>query len=344
MALRFSAFTHEHELKDAFGISRMSRTSCTSLIVECTNGQYTGFGECSDNPYYESDISQHFTVFQSQWPKVFDIKNSLCSPDRFYAQHILPNISHPFLRCAIDQAYWDFFGKFYKKKNGDILGYKWIQADIPISSFTIGLDAKNIMRDKILNNPWPLYKIKISNDEPYQLLEYLRHYTDSPFYIDANGSLDMDSFVEIIKNHDKINVELIEQPFDSQNQDYLLKDTWPIPIAGDESIRSLEDLEKYRSHYDVANFKLMKSGGMTPMKALIHRAKQLEYKVMMGCMTESNIGISAIAQFLPELDYVDMDGALLLKKPLGTDINFEIGKAVQPSGNGNGIDLIKSSI
>ena len=85
----------------------------------------------------------------------------------------------------------------------------------------------------------------------------------------------------------------------------------------------------------------MKCGGLTPGLRMIHKAKSLGLKTMVGCMTESTVGISAIAHLLPLLDYVDMDGALLLEKDIATGVSIDFGKTSYSSENGTGARLIK---
>ena len=84
----------------------------------------------------------------------------------------------------------------------------------------------------------------------------------------------------------------------------------------------------------------MKCGGITPALRMIAKAKSLGLKTMVGCMTESTIGISAIAHLLPFLDYVDMDGALLLEKDIATGVFIDFGKTIYANENGTGARLI----
>ena len=84
----------------------------------------------------------------------------------------------------------------------------------------------------------------------------------------------------------------------------------------------------------------MKCGGLAPARRMIARARELGLQVMAGCMTESTVGISAIAQLLPLLDYVDMDGAVLLAKDIATGVRLDRGKCIYPNVNGTGVELI----
>jgi len=113
-----------------------------------------------------------------------------------------------------------------------------------------------------------------------------------------------------------------------------------LPIIADESCIVESDVEKCGLHFTGINIKLTKCGGLTPALRMITKAKELGLKVMVGCMTESTVGISAIAQLLPQLDYVDMDGAMLLKKDIAEGVKFSAnGETIFPTLGGSGISL-----
>jgi L-alanine-DL-glutamate epimerase-like enolase superfamily enzyme len=113
-----------------------------------------------------------------------------------------------------------------------------------------------------------------------------------------------------------------------------------LPIIADESCIIEEDVSKCLHHFHGVNIKLVKCGGLTPARRMIKEAKLLGLKTMVGCMTESTVGISAIAQLLPQLDYVDMDGALLLASDIATGVTIDFGKISYSKLNGTGVTLI----
>ncbi len=111
-------------------------------------------------------------------------------------------------------------------------------------------------------------------------------------------------------------MELIEQPLpadDWQGMAEVFRHS-ALPIIADESCQIESDVERCAGCFHGINIKLVKCGGMTPARRMVARARQLGLRVMMGCMTESTVGISAAAQFLPLLDYADLDGPLLLAR------------------------------
>ncbi len=113
-----------------------------------------------------------------------------------------------------------------------------------------------------------------------------------------------------------------------------------LPILADESCGTEPDVKRCRGRFHGVNVKLVKCGGLTPAKRMIEHARQLGLKTMVGCMTESSVGISAIAQLLPLLDYVDMDGALLLARDIATGVRIECGRILYPAENGCGVRLV----
>ena len=135
-----------------------------------------------------------------------------------------------------------------------------------------------------------------------------------------------------------LGVEFIEQPLPAENWKGSRKvyERSRIPIIADESCLVEEDVSRCAGYFHGINIKLMKCGGITPAIRMIKEAQKLQLKIMMGCMTESSIGISAIGQFLDVLDYVDMDGALLLSNDPAYGVQIENGKVIYPDRLGSG--------
>ena len=189
--------------------------------------------------------------------------------------------------------------------------------------------------------PWPIYKIKLGTPDDISIVKELRKHTDSVFRVDANCAWTVEETLLNAKEFKKLNVEFIEQPLkaeDWEGQREVFKNT-VLPIIADESCIREEDVAKCHNHFHGVNIKLMKCGGTTPGRRMITEAKKLGLKTMVGCMTESSVGISAIAHLLPELDYVDMDGALLLAEDIANGVKIINGKTFYPDRTGNGVIL-----
>jgi L-alanine-DL-glutamate epimerase-like enolase superfamily enzyme len=251
--------------------------------------------------------------------------------------HLIPDNS--FLICALDIAAWDIYGKMKKKQLHDL----W-NLDIsknPLTDITIGIDTIENMVAKMRETPWPIYKIKLGTQEDIHIIEELRKHTDAVFRIDANAAWKAEEALEKIEIFKDLNVEFIEQP--------LAKDDWagmkflyehsPLPLIADESCVSEHDVIKCKGHFHGINIKLTKCSGITPALRMIKEARELEMKVMVGCMNESSIGTAAIAQLLPLLDYVDMDGPLLLAEDVAKGVTFDYGKIIYSDGYGLGVKV-----
>jgi L-alanine-DL-glutamate epimerase-like enolase superfamily enzyme len=133
----------------------------------------------------------------------------------------------------------------------------------------------------------------------------------------------------------------VEQPLAKNNWEGMkvLFDKSPLPLIADESCVREEDVEKCHLHFHGINIKLTKCSGITPARRMITRARQLEMKVMVGCMNESSVGTAAIAHLAPLLDYVDMDGPLLLAEDIAKGVGFNFGKIIYNDQPGLGIEI-----
>jgi L-alanine-DL-glutamate epimerase-like enolase superfamily enzyme len=143
-----------------------------------------------------------------------------------------------------------------------------------------------------------------------------------------------------------LGVEFIEQPLPPEDVDGARRafEKSVLPLIADENCVMEEDVEKCPGKFHGINIKLVKCGGLATARRMATKARELGLKVMAGCMTESTVGISALAQLLPLLDYVDMDGAVLLAKDIATGVRLERGKCIYPNANGTGAELIGGPI
>jgi L-alanine-DL-glutamate epimerase-like enolase superfamily enzyme len=323
--------------KHPFTISKGTKTHQPALLVELEFFGIKGYGEAPAITYYNISVEKMIADIESK--KRFIEKFSFTEPDRYwhYLHHLIPD--NPFLICALDIAAWDIYGKMKKKQLHDL----W-NLDIsknPLTDITIGIDTVENMVAKMKETPWPIYKIKLGTPEDIHMMQELRKHTDAVFRIDANAAWKAEEALEKIKIFKDLNVEFIEQP--------LAKDDWegmkflyehsPLPLIADESCVLEHDVIKCKGHFHGINIKLTKCSGITPALRMIKEARQLEMKVMVGCMNESSIGTAAIAQLLPLLDYVDMDGPLLLAEDVAKGVTYDYGKIIYPDGYGLGVKV-----
>jgi L-alanine-DL-glutamate epimerase-like enolase superfamily enzyme len=329
--------TSDLPFKHPFTISKGTKTHQPALLVELEFFGIKGYGEAPAIAYYNIPVEKMIADIESK--KRFIEKFSFTEPDRYwhYLHHLIPD--NPFLICALDMAAWDIYGKMKHKQL-----YQLWDLDIsknPLTDITIGIDSIENMVSKMKETPWPIYKIKLGTPDDIHIIGELRKHTEAVFRIDANAAWKAEEALEKIKVFKELNVEFIEQP--------LAKDDWegmkflyeksPLPLIADESCVSEYDVEKCKGHFHGINIKLTKCSGITPALRMIKNARNLGMKVMVGCMNESSIGTAAIAQLLPLLDYVDMDGPLLLAADVAEGVQFDFGKIIYTDSYGLGITI-----
>ena len=175
-------------------------------------------------------------------------------------------------------------------------------------------------------HPWPIYKVKVGTDYDIEMIAALRQHTKNPIRVDANAGWTTQEALQKIPALAKLGVELVEQPLAKDNWEgmKILKQQSQLPLFADESCVFENEVAICAEHFHGINIKLTKCSGLTPALRMIKEAKKLGLKVMMGSMNESVIGSAAIAQFLPQLDYVDMDGPLLMTEINGVGLNYEV--------------------
>lgn len=325
-------------LRHTFTIAHDSRDVQPTLIVELRDGDHRGFGEATATRYYGITIDGMITALEKLRPRIE--AHDLADPEVFWTDIQSELAQHPFALCALDQAAWDLWAK----RQGQPLYKLWDldPTQSPLTNYTIGLDTTERMVEKLREWPWPLYKIKLGRPETdLAIVQALRTHTDARFRVDANcGWTAADTIVKAPVLA-QLGVEFIEQPLpaDDWAGAKAVFDQSVLPIIADESCIVESDVDRCAGYFHGVNIKLTKCGGLTPARRMIARARQLNLRVMVGCMTESSVGISAIAQLLPLLDYADLDGSLLISNDPATGVTFDFGRVVYADENGTGARL-----
>lgn len=336
MKLKLHSF--QLKLKHPFTIAHGSRSVQRTLIVELQDGGYSGFGEAASNTYYNVTVDDMVQDLENcrDFVENFDLHDIGLFWDVLYGQ-LKHNL---FALCALDIAANDLLAK----KEGTPLYRMWDleMTHIPVTNFTIGIDSVERMVSKLNEMPWPVYKIKLGTPEDIRIIKELRKHTQSVFRVDANCGWGVEETIKNAEVLKKLNVEFIEQPLKVSDVEGM-KEVFSysvLPIIADESCITENDVDNCYNRFHGVNIKLSKCGGLTPARRMISNAKGKGMAVMVGCMTESSIGISAIAQLLPLLDYVDMDGALLLENDIATGVKIEEGRVILSLENGIGATLL----
>lgn len=324
-------------LKHTFSISRESYDFQDSMIVSLTLNNVTGFGEATANPYYG-------ITFESMANEIEAIQREIeafdfTTPEAFHSFLVAKGLSN-FALCALDLAAHDLHGKLVGKPLYEIWGTT--MKNYPITNYTIGIDTIDKMVSKMQEIPWPIYKIKLGTDDDVAIIKELRAHTNAIFRVDANCAWSPKETVLNAPLLKALGVEFIEQPLhadDWKGMEQVMHHS-VLPVIADESCIVESDVEKCGLHFSGINIKLTKCGGLTPALRMIKKGREFGLKIMVGCMTESTVGISAIAQLLPQLDYVDMDGALLLKEDIADGVRIgHYGRIAFPELPGSGVTL-----
>lgn len=323
--------------KHPFTISKGTKTHQPALLVGLQFAGHTGFGEAPAITYYNITVEQMMEDLEKH--KTMIEQFAYTTPERYwhYLHHLIPH--NGFLVCALDIASWDMYGKLQGKPCHAL----W-QADLskmPLTDYTIGIDSTEKMIEKLKEKPWPIYKIKVGTDRDIEIIQALRAHTDAPLRVDANAAWTKEEALEKINAMVPYGIELVEQP--------LAKDDWegmkwlyersPLPLFADESCVFEKDVAKCVGHFHGINIKLTKCTGITPALRMIADARSKDLKIMVGCMNETTIGSAAIAHLGPLVDYIDMDGPLLLATDVATGLEYDFGKVMVSEGAGLGVKI-----
>ncbi|HEY2416177.1 MAG TPA: dipeptide epimerase [Pirellulaceae bacterium] len=338
MQLRLHAF--DLPLAHTFTISRESITSQPTLIVELSQDGQSGYGEATSNKYYGFTIERMARDLAAIKPQLESA--TLTEPTTLWSQLQPALQDDPFALCALDQAAHDLWGKLHNQSVFKLWGLS--TEKIPDSDYTIGIDTIETMIAKMNEfSGWPIYKIKLGTDRDLEIVRELRQHTSAIFRVDANCGWTADQTIAYSPELKKLGVEFIEQPLKADQWEELARvgRESALPIIADESCIVESDVRRCAGVFQGINIKLVKCGGLTPARRMVAEARKLGLKVMVGCMTESTVGISAIAQLLPLLDYVDMDGAVLLAEDIATGVRLDHGRCIFPAAPGHGLKLLR---
>ncbi|HJT80654.1 MAG TPA: N-acetyl-D-Glu racemase DgcA [Chthoniobacterales bacterium] len=322
-SLQFSITEKIWPLKQAFRISRGSRTEIHVLVLTVNDGTYTGRGEAVTSKRYNEDIPSA----TDRLNRVFDQIPFEATPQDI--QSLLPASA---ARNALDCALWDLQAKRSGKR-------VWDLANITVSSsaltaFTISLNPPAKMAaDARENRAAPILKLKLGGDDAdLARVEGVRQAApEARLIIDANESWSPLHYRSIVPPLTQLGVELIEQPF-AEAKDNVLKDLErPIPVYADESCHTSADLTRLKPLYEGVNIKLDKTGGLTEALNLAIRAGEMGFKILIGSMVGTSLGMAPARLLADRAQYLDLDGPLLLARDEPHPLKYEHGNIGLPS-------------
>ena len=319
-------------LKETFSISYGNYDFRDALLISLSYKDKIGFGECVAINYYGINLDEFILKLKEIQTKIE--AKEIVHPKEFY-QFLTSLNLHSFLCSALDCAYWDLYGKLENKSFSQLNNLN--SSNLPESSYTISIAFVDEQIQKIQNSDWQKFKVKcngLDQNYTFKLLE-----TGKQIALDSNTSFSDDDCNFLQNNELTKNFLYIEQPRPVGEFQVLNKNLNTVWMA-DEDCQNSSYLEKLQPHYSAINIKLMKCGGITPAMELIREAKKYGYKIMIGCMTESSVGISAGIAVASLCDFADLDGANLISNDFARGSFVEKGKLVLSENPGLGISLI----
>ena len=339
MTLRF--FPYELELTHTFTVATFSRKTTPTVQVLIDYEGYTGHGEASLPPYlgYNTEGTMAFLrkVDLSQFSSPFLLEDILTYVDR-----VAPGETPA--KAAIDIALHDLIGQLCGRPLYELLGLD--PAKTPSTSYTIGIDTPEIVRQKTLEcaERFNVLKVKVGYKGDEEMIRTIREITNLPLVVDANqGWTDRQEALDKLHWLHEQGVQMAEQPMPKTQLDDIawLTQHSPVPIYADESIQRMADLPKIKGAFHGINIKLMKSTGIREALKMMAWARTEGMDLMLGCMTETSCAVTAAASLSPLVDFADLDGNLLISNDLYDGIGLEKGRLILPNRPGLGLIDIK---
>lgn len=325
-ATRFTVSTKRLTLRHTWTIARNSSDFKDNVFVCIERDGVCGWGEAAPNVRY-GESPERTTAALEHARRVFETSDWF-EYVRMHRDWQDATSDQSCAGAALDMAVLDWVGRKLNVPLYRMWGLDPTQA--PPTSFSIGIDTPEVVRQKVREAAeFPLLKIKVGRDNDAEILEAVRDVTDCPLRVDANeGWRDKETALEKIRWLQGLGVELIEQPLPSDmlEETAWLRERVDIPIIADEAVETAQDIPKLAGAYDGINIKLMKAGGLQEALQMIHTARALGMKVMLGCMVASSVAITAAAHLAPLVDYADLDGHLLIDNDPFVGVTVEQGK------------------
>jgi L-alanine-DL-glutamate epimerase-like enolase superfamily enzyme len=324
------------QLKHAFTITRGTHTEIPVIFVELQHDGIVGIGEASPSLRY-GETPETVEAFLGQ-VNLDSFENPfIIDAILEYIRNLAPG--NTAAKTAIDIALHDWIGKKLGIPLCQFLGLEGTKT--PYSSYTIGIDTPEKMMQKVEEAAeYPILKVKLGLDNDKEIMTAIRGITRKTLRVDANeGWKTRELALERIQWLAELGVEFVEQPMPASQIDDIawLRERSPLPLIADESVVQLEDIPHLAHAFDGVNIKLMKCSGIREALRMINAARASRLKVMMGCMVESSVGISAAAQLSPLLDFADLDGAELISNDPYEGATIEKGRLKLPDRPGIGV-------
>jgi L-Ala-D/L-Glu epimerase len=319
-----------------FIIARGGQSDHRTVWVRLTDGEGNeGWGEAAPSKYYGETADSVVAALQLYGTLLPEDPFQLEDAERRWENKLRGNAA---ARAALSTALHDLVGKRLGVPLFRLWGLDPCLA--PKSTFTIGLDAPERIKAKVKEaEEYPILKVKLGTDQDLEILQAIRQATDKEIRVDANCGWTVKRALRMLPVLDELGVTVLEQPLAPHDLDGLAAVTAQadIPVIADESCLTTVDIPPLVGKVDGINIKLAKCGGLREALRMIAVARAHDLMVMVGCMIESSIGITAAAHFTPLVDIVDLDGAALLSNDPFIGATIDGGQVSLPAGAGLGV-------
>jgi len=323
-----------------FRVAHGTSAQRENVLVGVEHDGLTGYGESAAVPYY-GDTQESLMSYLNSLPPL--------GGDPFALESVLKNLpdgSHA-AQAGVDIALHDLWGKMVGQPLYRLFGLS--SAPIPQTSLTIGIDTPDEMARAARESEYPILKIKLDSHDPENSVAAIRKATNACLRIDANASWTLQQAIEVIPRLVQYDLEFIEQPLPAGNvaayrtlRDRLHEMNVTTPIFADESVKTSSDVAAYAGAIDGVVVKLMKTCGLREALRAIHTARAHGMKVMLSCMLESSVAVTAAAHLAALCDYVDLDGPLLLTNDPFKGLIYNGANLSLPAGPGLGVIPVSS--
>jgi L-Ala-D/L-Glu epimerase len=330
--LSLSVAPLELPLHHPFKIARSEENVARSAVIRLRCDGVEGIGEAAPSARYGESVESVVAYFTS---------HALACDDPYRLEALLHPGVPAAARCGLDLALHDLLGKELGKPLYALLGLD--PSATPATSFTIGIaDPQTTQRKLDEAGDFPILKIKLgigTPDEQIATIAAIRNRYNGVIRIDANEGWDVETAIAILRALDRYEIEFCEQPIPAGNPAGLraIRERVDVPIVADEDALVAPDLPPLYGCVDGVNVKLAKTGGIRGALAMIHTARAMGMKVMLGCMIESAIATTAAAHLSPLFDWADLDGPLLTAYDPFAGVTYDRAKLVLPDAPGLGV-------
>ncbi len=340
--MKLNHISRQLKLNHKFAVANSSKSFAENTFLCLEDEHKIGYGEAAPSYFYHESSETIERVLHWATPFLQNSESSVRAIMGAIGKKVAANYA---AKAGIEMALLDLAAKNHSKTLRDFLE---IDDSRPrVTSYTIGIDNLDVIKNKVENaHEFPILKIKLGTAEDFSIIETIRSITSKPLRIDANEGWTREEAVEKINWLESQHVELVEQPLpanDIENTAWL-RDRVNLPIFADESVKSSTDIDHLANAFDGINIKLMKCGGIFEALNMVEKARARNLSIMLGCFIESSLGITAAAQIASLFDFVDLDGALLIRDDPFVGVKIENGQIVLPDRPGIGavpVDLIK---